>query len=239
MRIGVTGHMNLTPAVARLVSDALRAHLALLTGELVGVSCIARGADSLFADAVLAVGGSLEVVLPSRDYRQAKVKPDHAEQFDRLMEAAKTVRIMDFDHANRQAYEAANEAVLSTVDQLVAVWDGQPGTGTGGTAEAVNEAQHRHRCPPIRHDSASPLLESLPRQHRPARPRARGLPPGPALALATCLDQRLPPTHRPSPAPRGLTISKAQITALLDNPARLPAPLRRTPLPPDRPQDKP
>lgn len=108
-----------------------------------GVSCIARGADSLFADAVLAAGGSLEVVLPSRDYRQSKVKPDHAEQFDRLTAAAKAIRPMDFEHSNRQAYEAANEAVLSTVDELVAVWDGQTGTGTGGTAEVVAEARGR------------------------------------------------------------------------------------------------
>ncbi|UBU11583.1 hypothetical protein [Nonomuraea gerenzanensis] len=143
MRIGVTGHMNLTPEAARLVSDALRAHLASLGGDLVGVSCIARGADSLFAEAVLAAGGDLEVVLPSRDYREAKVKPDHAEQFDRLMTAAATVRLMDFDHANREAYEAANNAVLDTIDELVAVWDGQPGTGKGGTAEVVADARER------------------------------------------------------------------------------------------------
>jgi hypothetical protein len=143
MRIGVTGHMNLTPATTRLVADALRAHLTAQDGDLVGVSCIARGADSLFAEAVLAAGGALEVVLPSRDYREAKVKPDHAEQFDRLMAAAKTVRVMDFDHANREAYEAANEAMMSSVDELVAVWDGQPGTGSGGTAEVVAEARER------------------------------------------------------------------------------------------------
>ncbi|MEU6721896.1 hypothetical protein ABZ897_61570 [Nonomuraea sp. NPDC046802] len=141
MRIGVTGHMNLTPEAARLVSEALRAHLASLDGDIVGVSCIARGADSLFADAVLATDGDLEVVLPSRDYRQAKVKPDHAEQFDRLMAAATTVRLMDFDHANREAYEAANTAVLDSIDELVAVWDGRPGTGTGGTAEVVADAR--------------------------------------------------------------------------------------------------
>ena len=85
MRIGVTGHMNLTPDTARLVSDALRSHLTEVTGGVTGVSCIARGADSLFADAVLEAGGALEVVLPSRDYRDAKVKPDHAEQFDLLL----------------------------------------------------------------------------------------------------------------------------------------------------------
>lgn len=143
MRIGVTGHMNLTPSSTVLVREALHAHLAAVDGGIVGVSCIARGADSLFAEAVLAVGGDLEVVLASRDYREAKVKPDHTEQFDRLMKAAVTVRLMNFDHASREAYEAANEAVLSSVEELVAVWDGQPGTGSGGTAEVVAEARER------------------------------------------------------------------------------------------------
>jgi hypothetical protein len=41
------------------------------------VSCIAAGADALFAEAVLGVGGRLVVVVPSRDYRQAKVKGEH------------------------------------------------------------------------------------------------------------------------------------------------------------------
>ena len=86
----------------------------------------------LFAAAVLHAGGALEAVLPSRDYRQAKVKPDHAEQFDALLAAAKAVRIMKFDRASREVYEAVNEAVLSPVDEMVAVWDGQPGTGSGG-----------------------------------------------------------------------------------------------------------
>ncbi|MEO3863692.1 hypothetical protein [Acrocarpospora sp. B8E8] len=110
---------------------------------MIGVSCIARGADSLFAEAVLETGGTLEVVLPSRDYRQAKVKPDHAEQFDRLLSRSAQVRVMDFDHASREAYVAANEAVLGSVDELVAVWDGEPATGVGGTADVVAEARER------------------------------------------------------------------------------------------------
>ncbi|MGW4424942.1 hypothetical protein [Streptosporangium sp. NPDC004631] len=143
VRIGVTGHMNLTPDTARLVSDVLRSRLAEVTDEVTGVSCIARGADSLFADAVLGVGGTLEVVLPSRDYRDTKVKPDHAEQFDRLLGRAAQVRVMDFDHAGREAYVAANEAMLGSIAELVAVWDGEPSMDAGGTADVVAEAGRR------------------------------------------------------------------------------------------------
>jgi hypothetical protein len=140
-RIGVTGHMNLTPESVPLVYQALRDALTpYATDKLVGISCIARGADSIFAQAVLDLGGQLEVLLPSSNYREAKVKPDHAEQFDELMRRAATVRVMPFDEANRNAYEAANEALLSSCERLFAVWDGQTGVDKGGTASVVESA---------------------------------------------------------------------------------------------------
>lgn len=143
MRIGVTGHMNLTPDTVRLVSEALRSHLEQVDGEVVGVSCVARGADSLFAEAVLAVGGTLEVVLPSRDYREVAGWPEHVELLDRLVGKAAHVKVMDFDHAGLEAYVAANQAMLGVIDELVAVWDGKPAAGKGGTAEVVAEARAR------------------------------------------------------------------------------------------------
>ncbi|HTJ68785.1 MAG TPA: hypothetical protein VL551_14715 [Actinospica sp.] len=144
MRVGVTGHMNLSDESVPLVAEAVRAHLATLdVPSLVGVSCLARGADSVFAEVVIELGGRLEVVLPSSNYREAKVKPDHVPQFDRLLTQASEVKTMPFDTANRDAYVAANEAVLGTVDQLVAVWDGRPSPDRGGTAGAVEEARAR------------------------------------------------------------------------------------------------
>lgn len=144
MRIGVTGHMNLSDASVALVAEAVRNHLRTLApASLVGVSCLARGADSVFAEVIIELGGQLEVVLPSADYRESKVKPDHAPQFDRLISKAAVVKTMPFDTANRDAYVAANETVLGTIDQLVAIWDGQPSPDKGGTAGAVEDARAR------------------------------------------------------------------------------------------------
>ena len=143
-RIAVTGHMNLTPETKSLVYTAVVKKLnEYNSSELIGISCLARGADSIFAQAVLDTGGSLEVVLPSLNYRLAKVKPDHAQQFDDLLGRATMVRTMPFDDANRIAYEAANEELLSSCDQLIAVWDGQGALDRGGTAAAVADAQAR------------------------------------------------------------------------------------------------
>ncbi|MFR9752349.1 hypothetical protein ACL02S_15110 [Nocardia sp. 004] len=142
VRIGVTGHMNITEATATLVYDAVRTLLEQHDpATLVGVSCIARGADSVFTQAVLDAGGQLEVVMPSRDYRQRKVKPDHAQLFDALVERATMVRVMNFDDAGREAYEAANEVVVGSVDCLVAVWDGEDRqkAGTGTVVELARE----------------------------------------------------------------------------------------------------
>ena len=52
--------MNLTPARVPLVDQAITDGLAPYKGdELTGISCIARGADSVFAQAVLDLGGNL------------------------------------------------------------------------------------------------------------------------------------------------------------------------------------
>ncbi|HYV30878.1 MAG TPA: hypothetical protein VEO53_07235, partial [Candidatus Binatia bacterium] len=127
--------MNLTPASVPLVHQAIAEALAPYVGDdLIGISCIARGADSIFAQAVLDLGGSLEVLLPSANYREQKVKPDHAPQFDALMQRAAKVHALPFEVANRNAYEAANELLLSSADRLFAVWDGQAGVDKGSTA---------------------------------------------------------------------------------------------------------
>jgi len=134
--------MDLTAESVPPVRDALRELLAEYAGGLTGVSCIAAGSDSLFADAVLEAGGQLVVVIPSEDYREAKVKPAHAATFDRLVGAAAEVVTMPHETANRTAYEAANRELLRRANRLVAVWNGTPPTGKGGgTADTVLEAR--------------------------------------------------------------------------------------------------
>jgi hypothetical protein len=144
LRIGITGHMNLTPESVPLVYAAITNALSEYGGDdLVGVSCIARGADSIFAKAVLDVGGKLEVILPAANYREQKVKPDHAPQFDELMRRATKVHVMPFAKANRDAYEAANEALVSSCERLFAVWDGQGAVDKDGTAAVVEYARSK------------------------------------------------------------------------------------------------
>jgi hypothetical protein len=143
-RIGITGHTNLRPASFPLVSDAMRAALATLaTAELSGVTCLAQGADQVFAHVVLDLGGTLHVVLPSADYRENQVSPDNLPEFDALLDRAATVHTMPFPRSSPAAYMAASEHMLARVDTLIAVWDGRAASHYGGTADVVDAAHHR------------------------------------------------------------------------------------------------
>lgn len=142
MRIGITGHTNLTTATSRLVRKALETELAGHT-DLIGLSCLARGADQIFARVVVDGGGRLEVVLPAADYRERKVKPDNAASFDELIAEASTVHTMPFTESNPDAYLAAGEHILDSADALYAVWDGRPAGGLGGTGDVVQAARER------------------------------------------------------------------------------------------------
>lgn len=68
--VGITRHMNLTAPTLRLVPDALRTELTRYTeagSGLRGATCLARGADQVFAHVVLEPGGLVDVVLPAAD----------------------------------------------------------------------------------------------------------------------------------------------------------------------------
>ncbi|MFJ8311668.1 MULTISPECIES: hypothetical protein [unclassified Streptomyces] len=140
--IAVTGHMDLAPEAAGPVRAALRQLLTGLGGDgLVGRSCLARGADTFFAQEVLALGGRLSAIIPSRDYREAVVRAADLARFDALCEAADDLVVMPYEHAGQPAYEAANHRLLQGADRLVAVWDGSTPSARGGTADTVAAAR--------------------------------------------------------------------------------------------------
>jgi hypothetical protein len=140
-RIGITGHSNLTPPTVSLVDGAVRTALAdHASAGLSGLTCLAQGADQVFAHVVLDLGGELHVVLPAADYRAHQPS---LPEFDDLLDRAATVHTMPFPRSGPAAYMAASEHMLSRVDSLLAVWDGQPASSYGGTADVVAAARHR------------------------------------------------------------------------------------------------
>ena len=142
IRLGVTGHIHLTADTVDLIRREFSTRLRRYGTGLVGVSCLAPGADTIFASAVLAAGGRLVVVLPARKYRDRGVPAEALDVFDGLLARAESVQVMSYEEPAADAYRAANEAVLGEIGRLFAVWDGGVG-GPGSTADAVNSARGR------------------------------------------------------------------------------------------------
>ncbi|RII07978.1 hypothetical protein DSC45_34245 [Streptomyces sp. YIM 130001] len=140
MRVGITGHRGLPPQVEQHVRALLDA---AVTGhdpaELVGISCIADGPDSWFAETVLTHGGRLEVVVPATAYRNS-LPAEHHPTYDRLFAAAADVHETGLTDSDSAAHMAGSEILVGLVDELLAVWDGQPARGYGGTADVVTYA---------------------------------------------------------------------------------------------------
>jgi hypothetical protein len=142
-RIGVTGHRGLPPDTQELIAAALRKELEPYAGnELVGVSCLAGGPDQLLARTVLDLGGTLEVVIPAEQYRDG-LDPDEQHGYDELFSKAKHVERLPFIESTEQAHLAAGQVVVDCSERLVAVWDGKPARGIGGTADIVSYARQR------------------------------------------------------------------------------------------------
>jgi hypothetical protein len=143
-RIGVTGHVDVPAATVEWVLTELTAQLrGVVTPGWRGITCLAGGADQLFARAVLALRGSLDVVLPAEDYELSGIDDGNREHFRNLLALADDVETMPYRTSNRTAYLAASEVMLSRCDLLLAVWDGKPSRTMGDTADVVRKARER------------------------------------------------------------------------------------------------
>lgn len=144
MRIAITGHQSLPADTSKAVKEALRyliqEHAA---GDLLGVTCLADGADQLFARAVLEAGGAIEVVIPASKYRDGFDDPEARAAYDDLIASARGIYRLPFTESTDGAHMAGGQAVVDHSDLLIAVWDGLPARGLGGTADVVTYARER------------------------------------------------------------------------------------------------
>lgn len=141
MRVGVTGHRDLGGA-AEFVAAVVRVRFAATSG-LVVVTCLAAGADQMAASIALELGGGLEVVIPCDDYEATFSGGPALAAFEALVVAAGHVERLAFDHPCEDAFMAGGRRVVDRSDRLLAVWDGAPSQGLGGTADVVAYARRR------------------------------------------------------------------------------------------------
>lgn len=148
VEIGVTGHRMLVDldrlavgleVVVRRLEDAF-------PGEWTVVTALAEGADRWVARRLLARDGTRLVAvlpLPQRDYEADFGSCSSRREFAELLRGAADVVDIPAQASRDAAYEAGGLAVLGRADVVVAVWNGRPAQGLGGTGGIVAEARRR------------------------------------------------------------------------------------------------
>jgi hypothetical protein len=166
LTVGITGHrLEAIPAAQRAgVEHRIAATLERIEQEALAlyqreqalfaddsplftlVSPLAEGADQMAAEAALNRGWQLQAILPfdRQTYLADFNDDDSRERFHRLVDAAACTLELPGDPNDRlEAYVMAGRGTVAHCDILVAVWDGLPPRGRGGTAEVVELAIHR------------------------------------------------------------------------------------------------
>ena len=138
MKVGITGHQKLNdPSAWSDVCKQLGELLNDAEKPLIGLTSLAIGADQLFAEVVLGCGGRIEAIIPFDGYDLKFTEGPDREAFRRLLEQAARVETLEKQGTDEDAYLAAGKRIVDLCDRMIAVWDGQPAAGIGGTGDIV------------------------------------------------------------------------------------------------------
>lgn len=138
-KIGVTGHQ------AREGLDWVwtRTEVAAILRETTSVdqalTCLAVGTDQLFAEEALAIGIALTAVIPFDGYERC-FQGAGLQSYRNLLACSTRTVLMERRGTDQEAFFAAGIRVADDSDLLIAVWDGEPAVGLGGTADVVAHA---------------------------------------------------------------------------------------------------
>ncbi|MGA5285910.1 hypothetical protein [Streptomyces pseudogriseolus] len=157
-RIGVTGHRAIPAAVEPVVLTGMRAlflgdglfhddggdgpsHGDGDGGPLEALTSLAAGADQLFADIALANGVPVTAVIPGTDYEAGLGDAATLRAYRRILRSCAKQERLPPEPTREEAYLAAGRWIVDHADHLVAVWDGLPARGIGGTGDVVEYAR--------------------------------------------------------------------------------------------------
>lgn len=110
------------------------------------VSPLAEGADRVVAQEGLTLGYELESPLPfpRAEYEKDFQAEESRQAFRALLDRATSVIELEGTRSQEtRAYEAVGRWVLLHSDVLIAIWNGKPAAGQGGTGQIVRESLSR------------------------------------------------------------------------------------------------
>ena len=148
LAIGFSGHRKL-PDEAKC-REAIRTVLeewkAKVPGVVYGVSSTAEGGDLLFAETCIELNLPIRIFLP---FAKEKFREDFDdESWKRAEQVVANALSAEVTGAGEDPTERYYECGIETVQQshlLIALWDGEPARGLGGTEDIVSFAKEQGR----------------------------------------------------------------------------------------------
>ena len=142
--IGFSGHRVVAnpAAVQRVIGETLAALRAERVGEWLALASVAAGSDQIFVEEARRLGLSWHAILP---LPKAEFERDFTAEdwvaVERLLVDAELVRVITENGSRDDAYLDCGMETVNGADVLMAVWDGLPAKGKGGTADVVAYAR--------------------------------------------------------------------------------------------------
>lgn len=143
MNVGITGHQQMPKAATKHARTRIMELLEALINPR-GITSLAAGADQIFVNCLLSMGASFELIVPCAEYEKT-FQPKHLHKYRQLAQQADMVATLPFPTNSEEAFLAAGLVMVERSDFVIAVWDGEPARGLGGTGDIVAYANQLHR----------------------------------------------------------------------------------------------
>jgi hypothetical protein len=146
--IGFTGHRNLPDESKSRASilKFLQDFKSKTNKTVYGVSSAAAGGDLLFAESCIELGLPIRILLPApkEQFRDDFDAPTWS-RAESVMQRAISVEVIGFGQTKEERYYECGAETVQQSEILLALWDGKPSQGLGGTEEIFAYAKDQGR----------------------------------------------------------------------------------------------
>ncbi len=144
LAIGFTGHRHLPDeAKSRAqILQFLKEKKENTPGTVYGVSSAAAGGDLLFAESCIQLGLRLRILLPmpKEQFREDFDEPTW-QRVENVLSQAMSVEVTGGDQSRDERYYECGIETVQHSGMMLALWDGEPSRGLGGTEQIYKFAQ--------------------------------------------------------------------------------------------------
>jgi hypothetical protein len=144
IRVGLIGHRDITdPHAEDRIRKEARSYFSKWKAEGENIEILTQlavGADTILTKTALEYGAKLVLVIPYEGFKE-DFSAHELQEYQTLSRHAQHAERLPFRERSDQAYEAAGHWIADHADFVLAVWDGEPAHGDGGTASILTYAQ--------------------------------------------------------------------------------------------------